>query len=151
MFKRLRYIIVSAILLFGVLETSAQIAMPDTVCVGATRQYSVNDPSVPSTYTRQIDGVTQGTTTNAITITWNTPGQFLVTVQEHSADGCDGDIQSGIVIVNPPVTNNIDSTVCSNAVPFVWNGQNVTSAGIYTYTTTGASGCDSTTTLNLTI
>ena len=46
-------------LLFGVLKTSAQLAMPDTVCVGATKHYSVNDPSVPSTYTWAIDGVVQ--------------------------------------------------------------------------------------------
>src|SRR5688500_2446456 len=104
MFKWLRYIIVSAMLLFGVLETSAQIGMPDTVCVGTTRTYSVNDPTVPSTYTWTIDGVTQASVTNTITITWSTVGQFLVTVQERSADGCDGDIQSGIVIVNPNVT-----------------------------------------------
>ena len=43
----------------------------------------------------------------------------------------------------------VDSTVCENAVPFTWNGQNITGAGTYTYTTTSAAGCDSTTTLNL--
>ena len=77
----LRHIIVSALLLFTALVTTAQIAMPDNVCVGATKTYSVNDPSVPSTYTWKIDGVTQTTTTNAIIITWNTPGTFLLTVQ----------------------------------------------------------------------
>ena len=98
-------------LLFGVLETSAQIAMPDTVCVGTIRTYSVNDPTVPSTYTWQIDGVTQTITTNAITITWNTAGQFLITVQERSAEGCDGDIQSGIVYVYPPAATNQTITI----------------------------------------
>jgi len=106
MFKRLRYIIVLAMLLFSVMQTAAQVAMPDTVCAGTVRLYSVNDPTVPSTYTWKIDGVTQSTTTNAISITWNTPGTFLVTVQERNAAGCEGDIRSGTVTVNPlPVVN----------------------------------------------
>lgn len=106
MFKRLRYIIVMAMLLFSVMQTAAQVAMPDTVCAGTVRLYSVNDPTVPSTYTWKIDGVTQSTTTNAISITWNTPGTFIVTVQERNAAGCEGDIRSGTVTVNPlPVVN----------------------------------------------
>jgi hypothetical protein len=95
-----------ALLLIGVKETAAQMAMPDHVCIGTTKKYSVNNASVPSTYTWKIDGVTQPTTTNEITITWNTAGQFLITVQERSADGCEGDIQSGIVYVYPNVATN---------------------------------------------
>src|ERR1041384_1854488 len=98
MFKRFSHIIIFTLLMFGVKETSAQLAMPDHVCIGTTKKYSVNNPGVPSTYTWKIDGVTKPTTTNEITITWNTAGQFLITVQERSADGCDGDIQSGMEI-----------------------------------------------------
>src|SRR5688572_19815429 len=118
MFKRLRHIFISASLLFGVLDTAAQMAMPDNVCVGATKKYSVNDPTAPSTYTWKIDGVTQTTTTNEITITWNTVGQFLITVQEHSADGCDGDIQSGIVYVYPNAATNEQITICATELPY---------------------------------
>jgi gliding motility-associated-like protein len=115
MFKRLRYIIVSAMLLFSVMQTAAQVAMPDNVCIGTTRLYSVNDPTVPSTYTWKIDGVTQTSTTNSISITWNTAGTFLVTVQEHAVNGCSGDIRSGYVYVNPLpnlVVNN-PPAICS--------------------------------------
>src|SRR5687767_9101862 len=118
MFKRLLHIIVLALLLFGVSQASAQMAMPDHVCIGTTKKYSVNDPTVPSTYTWKIDGVTQTTTTNEITITWNTVGQFLITVQERSADGCDGEIQSGIVYVYPVVTGTETATVCANQLPY---------------------------------
>ena len=49
------------------------------------------------------------------------------------------------------VTASVDTVVCTNAVPFVWNGINITGAGSYDYTTTASSGCDSTTTLNVTL
>src|SRR5665647_2883162 len=99
MFKRLQHIIVILMMIFSATQAFAQIAMPDTVCVGATKTYKVNDPGVPSTYTWKVDGSTQAAFTNQISITWNTTGTFLVEVQEHGAGGCDGDPQSGIVYV----------------------------------------------------
>jgi gliding motility-associated-like protein len=114
MLNRLRHIIVFAALLFTTLVTSGQSSMPDTVCVGATKTYSVNTPAVPSTYTWKINGVTQATTTNSITVNWNTPGTFLVTVQELSASGCYGNIQSGYVYVNalPLLVINNPAPIC---------------------------------------
>jgi gliding motility-associated-like protein len=69
---------------------------------------------VPSTYNWKIDGVTQTSIKNDISITWNSPGIFQLTVQEHSVNGCDGDIRSGLVYVNPlPVANaGPDAIVC---------------------------------------
>jgi gliding motility-associated-like protein len=92
----------------------AQIAMPDSVCVGTNRIYRVNDASIPSTYTWTINGVIQSATTHQINITWNTVGTFQLSVQEHGAGGCDGDIRSGIVYVLPtPVANaGPDTTIC---------------------------------------
>jgi gliding motility-associated-like protein len=114
MFKRLRYKIVSLLLLLSSMQAIAQIAMPDTVCIGTSRTYTVNDATVPSTYTWKVDGITQTATTNQLSITWNNPGVFLVTVQEHPQNGCDGDIRSGLVHVNPPPIANAgpDVTVC---------------------------------------
>lgn len=101
-------------LLFSATQTMAQIAMPDTVCVGTNRTYRVNDPSVPSTYTWKINGVTQSSIKNDINITWNIPGTFQLTVQEHANNGCDGDIRSRLVYVIPlPVANaGPDAIVC---------------------------------------
>ncbi len=149
MSKGLRHIIIVTTLLFGVLKTSAQLAMPDTVCVGATKHYSVNDPSVPSTYTWSIDGVVQPATTNEIVITWTSPGHYVLTVQEHSSGGCDGEIRAGDIYVFPPKLVSRDTLVCSNAIPFVWNSITVNAAGDYPYTTTSSLGCDSTTTLHV--
>ena len=101
MFNRLRNIIVLVMLLFSIIPAMAQIAMPDTVCLGTTRLYHVNNSAIPSTYIWKIDGVTQTISTNEMSITWNTAGTFLLTVQEHSANGCIGDIRSGLVYVKP--------------------------------------------------
>jgi gliding motility-associated-like protein len=114
MFKRVQHIIVLVLLWLSSGQANAQMAMPDTVCVGTTRLYRVNDPSVPSTYTWKIDGVTQTVIRNEISITWNTAGVFQLTVQEHSNNGCDGDIRSGVVHVNPPPVPDAgpDAIVC---------------------------------------
>lgn len=86
-----------AIVLFGFLRAEAQ-DMPDYVYIGATKQYHVN-PVPGSTYTWWVDGVQQtGVTSNVIEIAWNTPGKFILSVQEHSA-GCDGPVQTGEVYV----------------------------------------------------
>jgi gliding motility-associated-like protein len=114
MYKRVQHIIILLLLLLSSRYSLAQIAMPDTVCVGVTRIYKVNDATAPSTYTWKIDGITQSSIRNDISITWNTPGVFQLTVQEHANNGCDGDIRSGTVYVNPlPVANaGPDAVVC---------------------------------------
>ena len=102
MLKRVRYIIISALLLFSILKGAAQNTMPDEVCVGTTRTYQVN-PTNPagSTYTWTIDGVKQSSTTNKLIVPWDKIGTYLITVQERTADGCDGEVRSGVVTVNP--------------------------------------------------
>ena len=76
MLKRVQHIIVLVMLLLCSMHAVAQIAMPDSVCVGANRIYKVNDPTVPSTYTWKIDGVIQASTTNQVSITWNNAGTY---------------------------------------------------------------------------
>lgn len=114
MFKRIAHIIVIVMLLSGITPVTAQVAMPDTVCVGTTRVYRVNTPATPSTYTWKVDGIVQSSVSNQLNITWTTPGIFLLTVQEHSTTGCDGDIRSGLVYVNaPPVPHaGADTILC---------------------------------------
>jgi hypothetical protein len=67
-----------------------------------------------------------------------------------SAAGCDS-IATLTVTVNPVVTSSTDTTVCTSALPFTWNGQTVNAAGPYTVTLTSAAGCDSIATLNVTV
>lgn len=143
--------------------------MPDTVCVGTSRLYHVNDTTHNSTYSWKIDGVAQSSVTNSLSITWNIPGQYLITVLEHSANGCDGDERSGIVYVkSPPVPNaGNDATLCygtnvhlngSGGIHYHWSPSTYLSnpdipnpiikapdAGVYTYylDVTDANGCKS--------
>ncbi len=150
MLKKLRHIIIGLLLLFTAGKTMAQNSMPDTVCKNTTRIYSVNDPSVPSTYTWKINGVVQATTTNSISIVWNTVGTFELRVQERSAEGCLGDEQAAFIYVMPLPIKIIDTLVCANRFPYLWNGISITGPGSYNYVTAGSFGCDSTTTLNVT-
>src|SRR5450759_245698 len=141
MFKRLQHIIVSVLLLISSTQAFAQLAMPDTVCVGATKIYTVNPLNPPgSTYTWQLDGATQPATTNQISITWNTQGTFTLTGQEHGAGGCDGNIQSGLVVVNNGKHTDTTAIACNS---FTWNrnGQTYIISGNHDYITTGANGC----------
>ena len=70
--------------LFSFQLTMAQVAMPDTVCIGTNRIYKVNDASVPSTYTWTVNGITQSGNRNELQITWTTAGVYQLTVQELS-------------------------------------------------------------------
>lgn len=110
----IKHIVVPAILLLTGMVAHAQVAMPDTVCIGMSRIYRVEGSSSLSTYTWKIDGAAQASTTNQMGTTWNTAGVYLVTVVEHSPDGCDGDMRSGLVYVQPKLQADAgdDITVC---------------------------------------
>lgn len=101
-------------MLLGFRSAIAQNAMPDTVCAGVSRVYQVNGASPLSTYTWTVEGVIQSGTGNQLNVSWNNTGVFLVTVQEHSPEGCDGDLRSGLVYVEPPAKANAgpDMVVC---------------------------------------
>lgn len=94
----------------------AQVAMPDSVCMGDQGNYFVDSNLVAgSSYTWEIDGVIQNTTGNNIFITWHYSGTFLLEVQELSLAGCSGSIISGQIIVSSRPSINIqpsDQTAC---------------------------------------
>lgn len=135
MFIRFRHIIIIAILLISTLRAEAQMAMPDYVCVGATKHYNVN-PVLNSTYTWKIDGVEPSpiTTANAIDLTWNTTGKFILSVQEHSATGCDGPVQAGEVYVYQITLPDPLSECVENLNTVSYNGSDITSAWSDYYT-----------------
>ena len=100
MHNRVRYIFLLVVVLFSAFRASAQTAMPDRVCAGVTKHYNVK-PTAGSTYTWKVNGTIQpGSTKNAIDITWNTPGDFTIEVQEQTAAGCFGSPSQGEVVVN---------------------------------------------------
>jgi gliding motility-associated-like protein len=102
MLKKYPYIIVLCIALLGTLKLSGQMTMPDYVCIGQTKHYSVIQSKLPnSTYIWWIDKVRQAETSNSIDITWNNEGTFLLEVQELTMWGCVGPARSGEVFVFP--------------------------------------------------
>lgn len=166
----LRHITLWGLMIMACLPAWAQNAMPDTVCVGTTRRYQVNDAATPSTYTWTVNGVTQSATTHQLFVTWTTAGLYDITVQEHANNGCDGDIRTGTVLVKaPPIPNaGPDIVVClgktiqlngSGGTSYTWLPPlylsnpgipnpivNVPGAGVYTYQLQVAdnSGCATT-------
>jgi hypothetical protein len=96
------------------LLANAQLPMPDSVCVGSTKRYHVNDATVPSTYIWKINGITQSSTSYEIFVTWATDGVYTISVQEENASGCKGQLEQGVVYVLPiPIPNaGPDAAIC---------------------------------------
>jgi gliding motility-associated-like protein len=117
MFKRLRYMLLLLVALAGTFSVSGQVSMPDNVCVGAIKNYWVTD-TPGSVYTWTINGATQTETSSLITVQWDTPGTYTITVQELSADGCLGDVQSGEVIVSDNLLVSVALLADPNPVCF---------------------------------
>lgn len=118
MLNQIRYILMFCMALFCSLSAAAQLAMPDSVCIGSAKHYYVDpNPEPGSTYNWKIDSITQvSSTTNAIDITWNNTGTYLLEVQEQSGNGCLGAFISGQVIVSslPAAIAGEDRAICLN-------------------------------------
>jgi gliding motility-associated-like protein len=95
--------------------------MPDSVCVGATKNYWVVD-TPGSTYTWTINGAVQPETSSLISVNWTIPGNYTITVQELSADNCLGDLQAGEVVVTENLLVSVSLLANFNPVCF---GENV--------------------------
>jgi hypothetical protein len=76
-------------------------------------------------------------------------GKYIVHV---SADGCDANDTATVNVINSPLRVNDAVTVCSNELPYVWNGKKYSVAGKYTDTLVSVlGGCDSIVTKQLII
>ncbi|HJV78338.1 MAG TPA: gliding motility-associated C-terminal domain-containing protein, partial [Paludibacter sp.] len=64
--------------------------------------------------------------------------------------GCDS-VATLKLIVNFPTTSSAKKTICSQDLPFVWNGLTFNEAGTKSVTLTSAVGCDSVATLELNV
>ena len=90
---------------------------------------------------------------NQIPFTWNgqdvnAPGDY--TADLTSAAGCDSTVTLTVRIENNTFAS-VDSIVCENEIPFMWNGINVTAAGDYTADLQNSAGCDSTVTMTVNV
>ncbi|NVO20897.1 MAG: hypothetical protein HXX13_14450, partial [Bacteroidetes bacterium] len=149
MLRRFRYILILSIALLGGLRAAAQLAMPDTVCIGATKHYWVNG-NPGSTYVWEINGTPLASTAFEIFQAWPFAGDYILTVQETSVDGCIGPLMSGHVIVTPAISS---STIVATCNSYTWNGNTYLTSGTYNvlFPNGSVNGCDSTAILNLTI
>jgi len=118
----------------------AQSLLPDTIC-GQTgeRSYFVSGWS-NSTYTWTVEGglLLPPGNTESITVDWTgvPPGNYTITVVEHSADGCSGDPYSDIVHIFP--APEISFSLCTpitsrDAIPYSLRG-GIPLNGIYSGT-----------------
>jgi hypothetical protein len=79
---------------------------------------------------------------------YNTSGTYSVT--RTNANNCDS-IAYLNLIVNGSTASISNVSICTNQTPFVWNGNDYSTSGVYSVTLANANGCDSVATLNLTI
>lgn len=79
---------------------------------------------------------------------YNTTGIYGISLT--SVSGCDS-LASLNLTVNPYANSTTPISICSNQLPFHWNGSNFNAGGTYTVTLTSSNGCDSIATLELTV
>jgi gliding motility-associated-like protein len=107
----------------------------------------------PTTNTTQTIAICQ----SDLPYSWNgqtvtAGGNGVATHTTQDANGCDV-VTTLNLTVNPDQTLTDNIAICSNALPYSWNGQTITAGGnaVATHTTQNANGCDVVTTLNLTV
>jgi gliding motility-associated-like protein len=66
----------------------------------------------------------------------------------NSINGCDSIVTLNLTVL-PVFSASLDSTICQNELPFVWNGLTFNSAGIQTMNLTSVNGCDSSIIMNV--
>ncbi len=81
-------------------------------------------------------------------LTFNTAG--TQTAHLTNAAGCDSAATLVLYILNPTSSTN-SLSICSNALPFIWNGLTFTGSGTQTAHILNVAGCDSAATLILTV
>src|ERR1041384_370332 len=90
---------------------------------------------------------------NQLPYNWNGTDYTIAgtyTFTTTNAAGCDS-VATLNLTINSPTTSTTNVAVCSNQLPYSWNGTSYNAGGVYTFTTTNAAGCDSVATLDLTI
>lgn len=121
MLRLRQYILVIACLLASSFQVLAQFAMPDSVCLGETKHYWVDSTATTgSIYKWSIDGVVkQNNHVDLFHPVWNSLGNYVVSVQELSSEGCLGPLRTGQVYVLPVPTL---AAIGSNPVSCFTNG-----------------------------
>ena len=112
------------------------------ICRGQTATLTSNGAA---SYTWLPGNSIISNTGNTLTANPSTNSTYRVT---GSTNGCHGDTVSAYVLINPPSTYTINTSICSGS-SYAFKGQNISVAGSYVDTLTAANTCDSIVTLNL--
>jgi len=129
------------------------------ICSGQNPNIVLSSNTTGTTYTwsattTNVSGASGGTgstISQTLTTTGPIPGLASYSIVG-TANGCASTTLSQLINVNPPKTATVNLAICSNQLPYSWNGQTITAAGTFTHTTPSLlTTCDSTTTLNITI
>ena len=96
---------------------------------------------------------TTSTNTPAITGTWSPAinNSATTTYTFTPSAGICATTQTMSIIISPIITSTTSKVLCVSELPFLWNGISYNGAGMYSYYTETAGGCDSTAILNLSI
>ena len=122
----------------------------------ASIYFDFNTPVVTNTVSNIICNPTTSTTTSTICegdiyffegSNLTIAGNYSVTLQ--AVDGCDSILNLNL-LVDPTIINSISQSICSG-ITFDFNGQQLSSSGIYHDTLIAITGCDSIVNLTLTI
>src|SRR6185369_655452 len=122
--------------------TSTNAAGCDSV---ATLNLAINNPTTSTTDVTVCP--------NQLPYNWNGTDYNIAgtyTFTSTNAAGCDS-VATLNLTINSTTTSTTEVAVCSNQLPYNWNGTDYSVAGSYTFTITNAAGCDSVATLNLAI
>ncbi|WP_118949712.1 T9SS type A sorting domain-containing protein [Taibaiella helva] len=114
---------------------------------------TLNANSGAFTYQWQRNGANIAPPATGASYSASSVGDYTVVIRSNST-GCRDTSSPVTVTANPALAATQNVTVCANQLPYTWNGQSIPAAGTAaaTYTTPSlATGCDSTTTLNLTV
>ena len=106
-------------------------------CIGASI------PSLPTSSTNGISGTWSPAINNSATTTYT----FTPTLNTGEC----ASTQTMSIIISAIITSTTSEVLCESELPFLWNGIYYNGAGIYSYYTQTAGGCDSTAILNLSI
>lgn len=122
----------------GCRDTSGAVTVINNPSITATQNLTICASQLPYTW----NGQTVASAGTAVA-TFTTPS--LVT-------GCDSTTTLNLA-TTATVSVTVNLSICANQLPYNWNGNIVTAGGtaVSTYMTTSSTGCDSTTTLNLTV
>ncbi len=129
----------------------------DGVSQGAISTYKFNNVTanhtISATFTIScVPSASSNTQTACISYTWNgvnytTSGSYTT----HFTNNCGLDSAATLVLtINQPSSSNNSASICSNQLPYNWNGLTFNAAGSQTKTgLVNSVGCDSSATLNL--